>query len=75
MKASITRDQVNKAVKGSQVILRECEEEFFEQIKQLPILLFSAGITDIVKAAMVHKATAGFTENMKGISRVLTKFQ
>lgn len=66
IEASLTRAQVELAVKSSEIILRENEAAFFDKLKNLPILLFSAGIADIVQAAMVYKANAGFTDNMKG---------
>lgn len=66
IEASLTRAQVEAAVKSSEIILRENEAAFFDKLKNLPILLFSAGIADIVQAAMVYKANAGFTDNMKG---------
>ena len=66
IEAKLTRDQVEAAVKSSEIILRENEAVFFDKLKNLPILLFSAGIADIVQAAMVYKSEAGFTDNMKG---------
>ena len=68
-KQKISRDQIDQAVRQSEIILRENEAAFFEKIKDLPILLFSAGIADIVQAAMVHKADQGLTDNMKGNRR------
>ena len=56
-------------MKDSEIILRDGEKEFFEYFyeSKIPVLLFSAGISNIVQAAMVYKASAGFTDNMKGI--------
>lgn len=70
IEAKITKTQLDDAVKASGIILREREAEFFASLKarDVPILLFSAGITQIVQAAMKHKSTAGLTDNMDVIS-------
>ena len=70
IKAKLHKNVIEKAVEDSALILRENEDDFFKLFEdnQVPILLFSAGISQIVQFAMVYKAKAGFTENMKGTS-------
>ena len=70
IKAKLHKNVIEKAVEDSALILRENENDFFKLFEdnQVPILLFSAGISQIVQFAMVYKAKAGFTENMKGTS-------
>ena len=68
IKAKLHENVIEKAVEDSALILRENEDNFFKLFEdnKVPILLFSAGISQIVQFAMVYKAKAGFTENMKG---------
>ena len=68
IKAKLHKNVIEKAVEDSALILRENEDDFFKLFEdnQVPILLFSAGISQIVQFAMVYKAKEGFTENMKG---------
>ena len=68
IKAKLHKNVIEKAVEDSALILRENEDNFFKLFEdnQVPILLFSAGISQIVQFAMVYKAKSGFTENMKG---------
>ena len=68
IKAKLHKNVIEKAVEDSALILRENENDFFKLFEdnQVPILLFSAGISQIVQFAMVYKAKAGFTDNMKG---------
>ena len=68
--AKLHKNVIEKAVEDSALILRENEDDFFKLFEdnQVPILLFSAGISQIVQFAMIYKAKAGFTENMKGTS-------
>ena len=64
--ACITNAQLDEAVKNSGIILRDGEDTFFAKLKaqNVPILLFSAGITQIVEVAMRCKSKAGLTDNM-----------
>jgi len=68
IEAKVKRNQIADTVKNSHIVLREGEADFFTKIRDLPILLFSAGIADIVAAAMEYKARDGLTGNMKVIS-------
>ena len=69
VKAKLHKNIIEKAVEDSALILRENEDHFFKLLvnNHVPILLFSAGISQIVQYAMVYKAKAGFTQNMKGM--------
>lgn len=70
IEACITNAQLDEAVKNSGIILRDGEDTFFAKLKaqNVPILLFSAGITQIVEVAMRCKSKAGLTDNMAVIS-------
>ena len=70
MTAQISAVKLDEAVQKSGIILREREAEFFAQLQsqKIPILLFSAGITQIVEAAMRFKSVGGLTDNMDVIS-------
>ena len=51
VKAKLNNKDLDDAVKNSGIILRNGEADFFQFIKEksLPVLLFSAGITQIVQ--------------------------
>jgi len=70
VKAKLNNNDLDDAVKNSEIILRNGEADFFQFIKEksLPVLLFSAGITQIVQAAMKYKSTSGLTSNMDVVS-------
>jgi len=70
IQAQISAVKLDEAVQKSGIILREREAEFFAQLQsqKIPILLFSAGITQIVEAAMRFKSVGGLTDNMDVIS-------
>ena len=74
IEAKVKRNQIADTVKNSHIVLREGEADFFTKIRDLPILLFSAGIADIVAAAMEYKARDGLTGNMKGFFKDWNNF-
>lgn len=63
---------IKQSVKDSNIHIRDGEKEFFELLQSLPILLFSAGISQIVEYAMDSKSSAGITSNMDIVSNKMS---
>jgi len=66
--ANIKKSKIQESVKTSGIHIREKEAEFFKFLEEIPILIFSAGIKQIVEYAMKYKASAGLTSNMDIVS-------
>ncbi|CAG5106305.1 Oidioi.mRNA.OKI2018_I69.chr1.g2783.t1.cds [Oikopleura dioica] len=64
----VQKQKIQESVRKSAIHIRERNDEFFKLLEKTPVLLFSAGIKQIVEYAMEYKAAAGLTSNMDVVS-------
>jgi len=65
---NVQKSTIQESVRTSAIHIRANEAEFFKLLEKTPVLLFSAGIKQIVEYAMEYKASAGLTSNMDVVS-------